>query len=105
MKLTQNKAQSLRCGTKWALTLIHQKKKTNTKKVEKYIFWKWEIHILQLPFFHSGQNYCFPQLCALLANSPVVSWRQYLVTKSSGHAGMSSCLCKLMKLAEVGNSE
>jgi len=82
-----------------------QKQKGNTKKVDKDIFWKWEIRILQLSFFHSRRNSCFPRLCALLGNLPVVSWRHYLVTQPSGHAELSSCLCKVMKLVEVGNSE
>lgn len=90
----------------WPSSTNGKKKPTrNTKTVEKNVFWEWEIHILQLSCFHSGQNYCFPRLSALLGNIPVVSWRQYSITKPSGHAGMSSCLCRLMKSAEVGNSE
>lgn len=120
IKLTQNKAQSLCCRTKWAPDLIQQQQQQrNTKRVEKDIFWTWGICILQLPFSQGGQDNCFPQLCILylyfyveifnlfnlwykfiqFACGQLVAIFSYKALRSFRNEFM---LCTLMKSAEVG---
>lgn len=88
-ELTQNKAQKSALLDKMGFDLRPHTQKRNPKKVEKDTK-RGRSTSCSCHFFPSGQNYCFPWLFALLDNLPGVSWRQYLGTKPSGHAGMSS---------------
>lgn len=89
-ELTQNKAQKSALLDKMGFDLHPHTRKSNSKKVEKDTKRGRSTSCSCHFFFPSGQNYCFPWLFALLDNLPVVSWRQHLGTKPSGHAGMSS---------------